>query len=77
VEVASRLVNKYNSDISFMLATLYPDVEWMPWKFHISRNYWKQPENVKKFLDWAGKNFNVKKIEDWYKVSSSVIQILT
>jgi hypothetical protein len=29
-------------------------------------------KNQRKFMEWAGKQFNVKEMSDWYKITSNV-----
>ena len=53
-----------------LLKEIYPDYDWLPWKFdRCPKNYWKDVKNVRKFMDWAGKELNVKELSDWYNVS--------
>ena len=57
-----------------MLEAVYPEYEWLPWRFQrVSKNFWNENENKKKFMDWAGKQLNIKDMSDWYKVTSKVI----
>jgi hypothetical protein len=53
-----------------MLSTVYPEYEWLPWKFRKSpQNYWNDLKNQQKFMDWAGKQLKVNEMSDWYKIS--------
>ncbi len=55
-----------------LLAETYPEYDWLPWKFERPRNYWSDIKNVRKFMDWAAQQLNVKEMSDWYNVSTSV-----
>jgi 5-hydroxyisourate hydrolase-like protein (transthyretin family) len=56
-----------------LLAKLYPEYEWLPWKFEkCPKNYWDDVNNQKKFIDWAGKQLNIKEMTDWYNVTRKV-----
>ena len=56
-----------------LLTEVYPEYEWLPWKFdRCVTNYWTDIKNVRKFMDWAGKQLNVKEMSDWYNVSFTV-----
>jgi hypothetical protein len=67
------LLNKYDSSILQLLATVYPEYEWLPWKFpQCPRNYWDSIDNQKNFMEWAGKQLNIKEMSDWYSVSIKV-----
>ena len=56
-----------------LLTEAYPDYDWLPWQFEkCPDNYWNNSTHVKKYMDWAGKQLNVKEMRDWYNVSYSV-----
>ena len=56
-----------------LLAQVYPEYDWLPWRFEqCPRFYWHDMHNVRKFMQWAGKQLNVKEMSDWYNVSTVV-----
>ena len=58
-----------------VLIEAFPEYNWLPWKFEKSpKNYWNDIKNVRKFMEWAGKELGVKEIKDWYNVSYSVFK---
>ena len=62
-----------NATLLKVLSDVYPEYEWLPWKFtHVSPNYWQDVKNQKQFMDWAGKELKIKNIEDWYNVTRAV-----
>ncbi len=64
---------KYNGSIYLMLFSVYPDYEWLPWKFAQSpKFFWEDVKNQRQFMDWAGKQLGVESLEDWYNVSARV-----
>ena len=68
-----RLLDKYQDSPSALLASTYPDHEWLPWQFSKGpRNFWSENKNIRKFMDWAGKYLKVKEMNDWYKISTKV-----
>ena len=69
---------KYNKDSYIKLITrVYPNYQWLPWKFtHTSRGYWKDENNVKEYMNWLSEKLNIKTMEDWYNISSEVNQSL-
>jgi hypothetical protein len=70
---AGPLLNKYSNSTSILLSKLYPEYDWLPWKFAICpRNFWDDIENQRKFMDWAAKELKVKDMSDWYNVSQRV-----
>ena len=56
-----------------LLMEVYPEYNWLPWKFvQCPKNYWNDIENVRKYMNWAAIQLNVKDMSDWYNVSSQV-----
>ena len=56
-----------------MLAAVYPDYEWLLWKFGILPKQFRNDEtNARKFLEWAGKQLGVQDLDDWNKISFQV-----
>jgi hypothetical protein len=69
-----RLLNNYNGSPALMLSTVYPEYDWLPWKFDkCSVGFWGDLNNQRKFLDWAAPQMNIKELSDWYKVSEKVL----
>jgi hypothetical protein len=69
------LLKKYynNSPIIFC-KTIFPEYEWLDWKFNfISRGYWDLVENRKKYAIWLGKELNFNNMEDWYNITMQKI----
>ena len=64
----------YNGSPSQALQAVYPEHEWLPWKFSNSpKGFWKKKENQKKFFDWLGKELGYKTLDDWYNITTSTI----
>ena len=56
-----------------MITSAYPNYDWLPWKFsRTSKGFWKNEDNVKKYMNWLSQELNIKTMEDWYKVSYEV-----
>ena len=67
------LVTKYGGSIPAMLAEIYPEYDWLPWKFSKCANtYWDDINNQRKFVEWVGKELKIKEMSDWYNVSWKV-----
>jgi hypothetical protein len=77
----SFLNSKYNGSPSQLLAEIYPDYNWLPWKFgKCPQKFWDDTKNQRKFMDWAAQELNIKEMTDWHKISYQVkifIKILT
>jgi hypothetical protein len=64
---------KHNNSLALALSKVYPEYEWLPWKFEKSPNkYWDNKENQKFFMNWLAKQLNIKELNDWYKVTLKV-----
>ena len=56
-----------------LFSAVYPEYEWLPWKFHrISTDGWES--SAKQFMQLAAKELNVNSLDDWYNVSKDDLQ---
>ena len=70
---ADFLYTIYNGYPSLLLANVYPDYNWMPWKFTNSPTHpWFSSKIAKQFTDWASGQLGIINLSDWYKVSVKV-----
>lgn len=54
-----------------ILAEMFPDDEIETWRFSfISRGFWQNINNLKKYMNWLGRKLNYCRIDDWYKVAN-------
>lgn len=68
------LYNVYRDNLRTALRALYPNHEWLEWKFNsVSRNYWTSIHNQRAFFLWLGKQLNITAMSGWYNVSNSVL----
>jgi hypothetical protein len=67
------LLEKYHGSLYMMLSSIYPEYDWLPWKFEKTpQNYWGDTENQRKYLDWAATQLGIKDPSDWYSVGRKV-----
>lgn len=67
------ILNQNDGSLFKLLSVIYPETEWLPWKFdNAPRNYWNDITNQKRFMNWAAKELEIKNMEDWYSVSNQV-----
>jgi hypothetical protein len=67
------LLMKYNFSPSQLLTSVFPDFEWLPWKFEkCPQNFWSDLKNQRKFLDWAAEKLKINEMSDWYKIQHKV-----
>ena len=76
MDIGGSGILEYNSNSLFqILSNVYPQYDWLPWQFEYFRcpsNYWENPQNQQKYMDWAAKQLNVKETQDWYKITGKV-----
>lgn len=74
------LLGRYDSDVYKMLTTVFPEYQWLPWRFkkvRISPNSIKEDrETIKLALSFIEKECNVAKLQDWYEVSNMRLKSL-
>ena len=67
------LLKIYSFSLSDLLSSVYPEYEWLPWKFYrLPRNYWVEVKNQHKFVEWAGKELKIEQLSDWFNVNYKV-----
>lgn len=65
----AHLINMYNCSMLQLLSAIYPDHNWIPWKFgRCPSGYWDNKDNLRAFFDALGEELGIKKLEDWYQV---------
>lgn len=70
----SRLAFYYNSSPSAALQSVFPEHDWVLWKFkQVPRGYWEDTQNRKGFFDRLFKTLGYQTMEDWYKVTQEDI----
>ena len=73
----SRLFNKYGKSTTSFLTQMYPEYDWLPWKFvRCPNSYWEDINNQKKFINWAANELGVQSMSEWYNVSTQVNTIV-
>jgi hypothetical protein len=61
----------YNSSPSQLLSAVYPEYEWLPWKFaKCPGNIWSEDKNKRHFIEWAGKELGLNDVNEWHTVST-------
>lgn len=60
------LLNNHNYSIYKMLTTVFPEYNWLPWKFPtIPKGYWNDTSKHRFYLDWLGNKLGYKQMTDW------------
>ena len=70
------LLHYYNNSPSQALIDVYPDHNWLMWKFNIlPKGYWDDFENRRAYFDWLGKKLGFNNMLDWYNVTTEDIYL--
>ena len=70
---------KYPSDVTIIplqraLQNVYPEHEWMLWRFNIVPiGCWQNEKYRKDFFDWLGKHSSYTDMDDWYNITADNI----
>jgi hypothetical protein len=69
------IVHSYNSSLYHLLCKIFPEIDWLPWKFERAvKNYWEDENIQKKFIKYATEKFNIRNPSDWYNVTYKQMQ---
>eukprot|EP01122_Echinamoeba_exundans_P011235 TRINITY_DN4400_c0_g1_i1.p1 TRINITY_DN4400_c0_g1~~TRINITY_DN4400_c0_g1_i1.p1 ORF type:complete len:204 (-),score=27.30 TRINITY_DN4400_c0_g1_i1:483-1094(-) len=67
----------YGSNLARALAAVYPDHEWLPWRFpSVPRTIWLSMEMRNKFREYAMRQLRIATEADWAAVSAQQIAAL-
>ena len=68
-----QLLKIHNNSLFHILLTVYPEFEWLPWKFSFNQQRsWEDVEKQKEFIELAGKELKINELNDWYNVKNKV-----
>lgn len=64
------LLAHYRCSPSKLVQTVYSEHTWVGWKFEfLSKEYWKNKEHQRLFMDHLGQHLGFKTKEEWYKIT--------
>jgi hypothetical protein len=68
----SLINNKYDGTFLNLLEAIYPEHEWLPWKFpQAPARFWSQHANQRRYLDWLGNSMGFNSKDDYYKLTKA------
>ena len=63
----------YNTPSQFV-KSIYPEYNWIEWKFtQTKRGFWKDINNHKKYMNWLKIELGYKNMEDWYNINVKIL----
>ena len=74
--ISNRQTNKFHHSINDIVRDLFPDFQFLEWKFtQTRRGYWDDKNNMIKYLNWLEKEMGWEdNKENWYQLSSELIR---
>ena len=64
------LLSKYNSSPYRLIIHMYPEYEWLFWRFgHAPSGLWDSRENQLQYMTWLGEHLGYSTMNDWYKIT--------
>jgi hypothetical protein len=68
------LLSKYGNSPSKLLISVFPDHNWVLFKFQsVPMGFWMKENNCRGYLDWLGEQLGFQSREDWYNISTKDI----
>ena len=68
-----RHIYKYFTGTHEAIRAIFPEYNFLEWKFkNISDGYFNKTENKILYLKWVGNKYNLKTLEDWYKIKKEM-----
>jgi len=65
------LLSRYSKSLYDMLSSVFTEHKWDPWKFASApKNCWTDISNCRAFLENFAKMHDIRKLEDWYRITS-------
>ena len=69
----SSITRYYDNSHIKLITTVYSDYDWLLWKFSVvPEGFWKNENNVNKYMNWLSEQLKIKSIEGWYNVTRKV-----
>ena len=56
------ILRLYEGSLFKLLATVYPEHGWLPWKFPRHLDYWSDNNSAKQFIEYIAKQLNTSQI---------------
>jgi hypothetical protein len=67
------LLMKYNGSPFLFLKKIFPEYNWLGWKFQTTPYHFWNSETEKQYVNWLGEKCGYKNIDDWYKISRKIL----
>eukprot|EP00026_Physarum_polycephalum_P004311 Phypoly_transcript_04329.p1 GENE.Phypoly_transcript_04329~~Phypoly_transcript_04329.p1 ORF type:complete len:614 (+),score=69.49 Phypoly_transcript_04329:131-1972(+) len=69
------LLQCYNNSIQNCLEFVFPEHDWLSWKFQkLPTGYWDDVNNVRQFLNWMAADLKLSSLDDWLRVDGETLK---
>ena len=66
--------NYYGGSPKTLICSIFPEYNWIPWKFRVPHNYWNKKSNRLQFLEYLKNKYQIEENEDWFrKITGRII----
>lgn len=65
------LLSLYNNSPAQLITDVFPNHNWIIWKFKLASNYFNDMQNQKRYMDWLGSKLNYNNKSDYYNLKLS------
>ena len=66
------LLQQNENSLFKVLSRVFPEYNWIQWKFESEHEYWNKVENQREFMENAATELKIKEFNDWYKITNHV-----
>ena len=57
-----------------LICSIFPEYNWIPWKFRVPPNYWNKKSNRIQFLEYLKNKYQIEENEEWFrKITGRII----
>ncbi len=72
---ATLVSNYFGDSPSATVKEYIPDYDWKEWLFgNVPLNFWNNPNNRHRYMEWLGEQLGYKIPEDWYKITAKQVK---
>jgi hypothetical protein len=61
------LENYYKCSPKTLICSIFPEYNWIPWKFRVAPQFWNKKSNRFQFLEYLKNKYQIEENEDWFR----------
>ena len=64
----------YGGSPKSLICSIFPEYNWIPWKFWVHPQYWNKKSNRLQFLEYLKNKYQIEENEEWFrKITGRII----